>query len=60
MTTLTFQQIILRLQNYWDEQGCALLQHARQIAPTLWREYPAAAQQQTERWLASRSEYLKA
>jgi hypothetical protein len=22
--------------------------------------YPAAAQQQTERWLASRSEYLKA
>jgi len=26
MTTLTFQQIILRLQNYWDEQGCALLQ----------------------------------
>ncbi len=26
MTTLTFQQIILRLQKYWDEQGCALLQ----------------------------------
>ena len=23
---LTFQQIILRLQAYWDEQGCALLQ----------------------------------
>jgi len=23
---LTFQQIILRLQNYWAEQGCALLQ----------------------------------
>jgi glycyl-tRNA synthetase alpha chain len=23
---LTFQQIILKLQNYWDEQGCALLQ----------------------------------
>ena len=23
---LTFQQIILRLQNYWDQQGCALLQ----------------------------------
>ena len=23
---LTFQQIILRLQQYWDEQGCALLQ----------------------------------
>jgi glycyl-tRNA synthetase alpha chain len=22
----TFQQIILRLQNYWDQQGCALLQ----------------------------------
>ena len=23
---LTFQQIILRLQEYWDRQGCALLQ----------------------------------
>ena len=23
---LTFQQIILTLQNYWDQQGCALLQ----------------------------------
>jgi glycyl-tRNA synthetase alpha chain len=23
---LTFQQIILQLQNYWDRQGCALLQ----------------------------------
>ena len=23
---LTFQQIILKLQNYWDTQGCALLQ----------------------------------
>jgi glycyl-tRNA synthetase alpha chain len=23
---LTFQQIILKLQNYWDRQGCALLQ----------------------------------
>ena len=23
---LTFQQIILRLQEYWDHQGCALLQ----------------------------------
>jgi glycyl-tRNA synthetase alpha chain len=23
---LTFQQIILKLQSYWDEQGCALLQ----------------------------------
>ena len=23
---LTFQQIILQLQNYWDQQGCALLQ----------------------------------
>ncbi len=26
MTTLTFQQIILRLQEYWARQGCALLQ----------------------------------
>ena len=23
---LTFQQLILTLQNYWDQQGCALLQ----------------------------------
>jgi glycyl-tRNA synthetase alpha chain len=23
---LTFQQIILKLQSYWDQQGCALLQ----------------------------------
>ena len=23
---ITFQQIILRLQDYWDKQGCALLQ----------------------------------
>jgi glycyl-tRNA synthetase alpha subunit len=23
---LTFQQIILTLQDYWDKQGCALLQ----------------------------------
>ncbi|MEG3003234.1 MAG: glycine--tRNA ligase subunit alpha, partial [Comamonas sp.] len=23
---LTFQQIILKLQSYWAEQGCALLQ----------------------------------
>ena len=23
---LTFQKIILTLQNYWDQQGCALLQ----------------------------------
>src|SRR6185369_1073668 len=25
-TMLTFQQIILTLQTYWDKQGCALLQ----------------------------------
>ncbi|MFM2329985.1 MAG: hypothetical protein RLZZ494_2088, partial [Pseudomonadota bacterium] len=23
---LTFQQLILRLQDYWGQQGCALLQ----------------------------------
>ena len=23
---LTFQQLILKLQSYWDAQGCALLQ----------------------------------
>jgi glycyl-tRNA synthetase alpha chain len=26
MTMLTFQQIILKLQHYWSEQGCVLLQ----------------------------------
>ena len=26
ITMLTFQQIILKLQSYWDAQGCALLQ----------------------------------
>ncbi len=41
-------------------EGNPLLQHAREIAPVLWREYPAAAQKHTERWLSSRSEYLKA
>ena len=36
---LTFQQIILKLQSYWDAQGCALLQPydmevvARQLLP---------------------------
>jgi glycyl-tRNA synthetase alpha chain len=31
---LTFQQMILTLQAYWDRQGCALLQ------PTIWRSAP--------------------
>ena len=26
MSTLTFQEIILTLQHYWDKQGCAILQ----------------------------------
>ena len=26
MPTLTFQEIILTLQQYWSEQGCAILQ----------------------------------
>lgn len=26
MSTLTFQEIILKLQRYWDKQGCAILQ----------------------------------
>ena len=26
MSTITFQQVILTLQQYWNEQGCALLQ----------------------------------
>ncbi len=38
----------------------ALLQKARELAPVLLREHPAAAQAQVARWLDSRAEYLKA
>ncbi len=37
-----------------------LLQHARALAPRLLAGHPAAAQAQVERWLAGRSEFLKA
>ncbi|MFO1326380.1 MAG: ATP-dependent DNA helicase RecG [Rubrivivax sp.] len=38
----------------------ALLQHARALAPRLLARHPAAARAQVERWLAGRSEFLKA
>ena len=38
----------------------ALLQQARELAPRLLREHPAAAAAQVQRWLASKAEYLKA
>ncbi len=38
----------------------ALLQHARQGAPRLLREHPAAAQAHVARWLGSKAEFLKA
>ncbi|KPF51360.1 ATP-dependent DNA helicase RecG, partial [beta proteobacterium AAP51] len=38
----------------------ALLQKARELAPRLLREHPAAAAAQVQRWLASKAEYLKA
>jgi len=37
-----------------------LLQHARAAAPRLLAEHPAAARAQVERWLAGRSEFMKA
>jgi ATP-dependent DNA helicase RecG len=37
-----------------------LLQHARALAPRLLAGHPAAAQAHVERWLAGRSEFLKA
>jgi ATP-dependent DNA helicase RecG len=38
----------------------ALLQHARRVAPRLLAEQPEAAAAHVARWLASRSEFLKA
>ncbi|MBL8342245.1 MAG: ATP-dependent DNA helicase RecG [Rubrivivax sp.] len=38
----------------------ALLAHARELAPRLLRESPAAAAQHVARWLGSRADYLKA
>ena len=41
-------------------EDSALLQRARELAPRLLRENPAAAAAQVQRWLASKAEYLKA
>jgi ATP-dependent DNA helicase RecG len=38
----------------------ALLQHARAVAPRLLAEQPRLAQQQVDRWLGSKAEFLKA
>jgi ATP-dependent DNA helicase RecG len=37
-----------------------LLQHARELAPRLLDQHPAAAQAQIQRWLGGKLEYLKA
>jgi ATP-dependent DNA helicase RecG len=41
-------------------EDSALLQRAREAAPRLLREQPAAAAAHVQRWLASKAEYLKA
>jgi len=38
----------------------ALLQRAREVAPRLLREHPAAAAAHVQRWLGSKAEFLKA
>ena len=38
----------------------ALLQHARQVAPSLLRDHADAAQAHVDRWLGSKAEFLKA
>jgi ATP-dependent DNA helicase RecG len=37
-----------------------LLEHARALAPLLLKDHPAAAQQQVDRWLGSKTEYARA
>jgi ATP-dependent DNA helicase RecG len=37
-----------------------LLEHARAVAPVLLTEHPAAAQQQVDRWLGSKTDYVRA
>ena len=41
-------------------QDSVLLQKARELAPRLLREHPAAAAAQVQRWLGSKAEFLKA
>ena len=65
---LTFQQIILRLQEYWDKQGCALLQpydmevgagtfhtatFLRAIGPEPWRAAYVQPSRRPIRWCSS-------
>ena len=38
----------------------ALLQHARRVAPRFLDDHPQQAQALVQRWLASRTEFLKA
>jgi ATP-dependent DNA helicase RecG len=42
------------------EQDAALLQAARELAPRLLREHPAAASAHVQRWLGAGAEFLKA
>ncbi|MFN8936064.1 MAG: ATP-dependent DNA helicase RecG [Pseudomonadota bacterium] len=42
------------------EQDAALLEAARDLAPRLLREHPAAASAQVQRWLGAGAEFLKA
>jgi ATP-dependent DNA helicase RecG len=37
-----------------------LLDHAREVAPRLLDRHPEAAQQQIQRWLGGKIDYLKA
>ena len=38
----------------------ALLEHARAVAPVLLKDHPVAAQQQVDRWLGSKTDYVRA
>ncbi len=37
-----------------------LLEHARAVAPLLLKDHPAAAQKQVDRWLGSKTDYVRA
>ena len=41
-------------------QDDALLQAARQLAPRLWREHPAAAREHIDRWLGGKADFMRA
>ena len=49
---------LLRFADLNEDSG--LLQHARQVAPRLLAEHPAAARAHVARWLGGKAEFLKA